>query len=42
MKREIANNAPKQIEANGDGGESKSAGPSADVPATQPQAGDGA
>jgi len=42
MKREIANTAPKQIEANGDGDESKSAGPSADVPATQPQAGDGA
>ncbi len=40
MKREIANNAPKQIEANGDGGESTSAD---DVPAAQqPQAGDGA
>jgi phage shock protein A len=40
MKREIANNAPRQIEANGDGGESTSAD---DVPAAQqPQAGDGA
>jgi phage shock protein A len=39
MKREIANNAPKQLEANGDGGESTST----DVPAAQqPQAGDGA
>src|SRR5580704_11479677 len=38
MKREIANNAPRQIEANGDGAESTSA----DVPAAQPQAGDGA
>ena len=41
MKREIANNAPRQIEANGDGGEPTSA--PADVPAAQqPQAGDGA
>ena len=41
MKREIANNAPKQLEANanGDGGESASA---AGAPAAQqPQAGDG-
>ena len=41
MKREIANNAPRQIESNGDGGEPTSA--PADVPAAkQPQAGDGA
>src|SRR6202050_2440102 len=41
MKREIANNAPKQLEANGDGTEPTSA--PADVPAAQqPQAGDGA
>ena len=39
MKREIANNAPRQIEANGDGAEPTSA---ADVPAAQPQAGEGA
>jgi len=40
MKREIANNAPKQIEANGDGSESA---PAAGTPAAQqPQAGDGA
>ena len=40
MKREIANNAPRQIEANGDGAEPTSA--PADVPAAQPQAGEGA
>jgi phage shock protein A len=40
MKREIANNAPRQIEANGDGDGAEST--SADVPAAQPQAGDGA
>src|SRR5579859_1275839 len=41
MKREIANNAPRQIESNGDGGEPTSA--PADVPAAKhPQAGDGA
>src|ERR1700728_991115 len=41
MKREIANNAPKQLEANGDGAQPPS--PPADVPAAQqPQAGDGA
>jgi phage shock protein A len=40
MKREISNNAPKQLEANGDGAESAS---SAGTPAAQqPQAGDGA
>jgi phage shock protein A len=39
MKREIANSAPKQLESNGDGGESASA---AGAPAAQqPQAGDG-
>jgi phage shock protein A len=40
MKREIASNAPRQIEANGDGDGAEST--SADVPAAQPQAGDGA
>jgi phage shock protein A len=39
MKREIANSAPRQIEANGDGAEPTST----DVPAAQqPQAGEGA
>ena len=40
MKREIANNAPRQIEANGDSDGTEPT--SADVPAAQPQAGDGA
>jgi phage shock protein A len=43
MKREIASTAPKQIEANGDGGESTSDDvPAAQQPQPQPQAGDGA
>jgi len=40
MKLEIANKAPKQLEANGDGGESSS--PAGTPAAQQPQAGDGA
>ena len=41
MKREIANSAPKQLEANANGDSDESASPAGAQAAQRPQAGDG-
>jgi hypothetical protein len=41
MKREIANSAPKQLEANANGDSGESASTAGTPAAQQPQAGDG-